>query len=434
LSDSIVLISTNIISNKTGTQQVIRIYHNETKDLADTVITYLVYSTRDPVITVDTSKTQVPIDENGVHYLNHIDKDIDLVIGEYGKDPLIILTTDTTLRGEKAEGEIKEWIISYTDIYGNTVTDTLLVILDTTPPLVEITRPSDNYLLTSLFATVDWQVDGVQMTIDTTETLIQGSNVIIRSSSDFAGNIGSDTVTVRVFLEDNKVSVDLENEILDFNTVSETEFENRLEEYYSVRGRDKNEIDKESWNLSFKLPDDETDQFTENTGYIEAFYHDGSKKVERDEEDQVSYLMNSEKQIGASFNVNMQFPVLSNQFETDEEDAKGVCDDGEYMWELFVNKIKIVIYDHMGQFVRSEIINNFPVNPRYQDREGKVKALIDLPSVKGDMRADDGRKWAAGVYLVHTQIQTSAIGINCNEGEKEVSRLGTMLRLGITRN
>ena len=66
------------------------------------------------------------------------------------------------------------------------------------------------------------------------------------------------------------------------HTVDEVEFENRVEDHYSVRGRDEENVEKESWNLSFKVPDDETDQFTENAFYHEAFYHDGSKKVERD--------------------------------------------------------------------------------------------------------------------------------------------------------
>jgi hypothetical protein len=56
-----------------------------------------------------------------------------------------------------------------------------------------------------------------------------------------------------------------------------------------------------------------------------------------------------------------------------------------------------------------------------------------MPSLKSDLRASDGRRWAAGVYLMHIKIQTSAIGINCNEGKTEISKIGTMKRQGYLR-
>jgi hypothetical protein len=433
LRDSLVHINSDLIANQSGTQQVVRVYYNETKDHADTVITTLVYSTKSPEITVDDSKTKVPTDKNGIFYMNDVDGTLDLVIGEYGKDPSNLLNSDSILDGKKSEGEAKEWIVTYTDIYGNTVTDTLFVILDTTPPLVEITRPSDDYLLTSLFALVDWQVEGEKMTIDTTETLTEGYNVIIRSATDLAGNVGSDSVRVRVILDGNKVTVTLENEVLILDKGNTESFEEKVVTYFSDRGRDREDVKKESWNLSFQLPDDQTDEFTSETGFHEAYYHDGSKKIERDLENPDVYYLQPENQIGVSLSVEMQFPVLSNEFDTEFGDRKGVCDDGDYMWDLFVDNIKIAIYDQLGQFVRSEILEGFPVGPRYQNKEGKVKARFDMPSLESDLRADDGRRWAAGVYLMHIQIQTRAMGINCNEGEKEISRVGTMKRQGYLR-
>jgi hypothetical protein len=433
LGDSLVVIKTSITTQKSGVQEVDRIFHNKTKDIADTVITYLVYSTNEPEIGIDTSTVKIPHDSNGVLYLNDSSMTVDLIISEYGKDPSILIYQDTTVNGKKTEGIVEPWIVEYTDMYGNSVIDTLYVILDTTAPLVEITRPSDNYVLTNLFAYVDWQVDGVQMIFDTTETLVEGKNLIIRSYADFAGNVGYDTVSVKAVLDGNKVSVTLENEVLSLNKGDEKDFDIRVTSYYEDRGRDKNDVKKESWNLSFQLPDDDTDEFTEFTGYHEAYYHDGSKKVERELADQEGYILHSQDQIGISLNVEMQFPVLSNEFDTGSKDAKGVCENGDYMWNLFVDQMKVVIYDQMGQFVRSEIIEGFPVGPRYQDRGGKVNARFDMPSLKSDLRADDGRRWAAGVYLLHIQIQTRAMGINCNEGEKEISRLGTMKRQGYLR-
>ena len=73
------------------------------------------------------------------------------------------------------------------------------------------------------------------------------------------------------------------------------------------------------------------------------------------------------------------------------------------------------------------------MGPKYQNRAGRVRARFDMPSLKEDLRASDGRRWAAGVYLMHIQVQTTALGINCNEGKVETSRVGTMKRQGYLR-
>jgi hypothetical protein len=430
--DSVVNIDSTLIKTGYGIQEVVRIYQDETKDYPDTVITYIAYNTVDPEIIYDT--TELPIDSNGIFYTNDTNEIFIFDVEAKGVDPTKTIKTSISKTLDSTDEGLHQIIVSYTDIYGNTKVDTLNVILDLTAPDVQIIRPTDNYVLTSLFANVDWKADGELMKIDTVETLVEGYNVIIRSHADLAGNIGSDTVRVKVVLDGNKLDITLENEILNLGKDDPVEFEQKVTNYYNDRNR--KEPTDESWNLSFKMPDDETGEFTTQTGYVEAFYHNGAKVTQVEEVNQVGYVLPADQQIGVSMNIEMQFPAMSTVSslgDDNEKGTQGLCPDGQYMWDLGVDYMKVAIYDQLGQFVRAEVLDGFKVDPRYQSREGKVKARFDMPSLQTDIRASDGRRWAAGIYLMHIRIQTSAIGLNCNEGEKEISKIGTMKRQGYLR-
>ncbi|MFW5960634.1 MAG: DUF7305 domain-containing protein, partial [Chitinivibrionales bacterium] len=102
-------------------------------------------------------------------------------------------TTDLT--EDLSEGE-NIVIRSSTDEAGNTGADTVAVSLDTTPPDVVITSPEEGFLTNETPIDVSWTVDGVDQTTQLTEDLSEGENLVIRSSTDEAGNTGADTVAV----------------------------------------------------------------------------------------------------------------------------------------------------------------------------------------------------------------------------------------------
>ncbi len=67
---------------------------------------------------------------------------------------------------------------------------------DETPPVVIITSPFDVSYTNQTPITISWMVDGITQTTQLSENLVEGTNIIIRSATDEAGNIGADTVTV----------------------------------------------------------------------------------------------------------------------------------------------------------------------------------------------------------------------------------------------
>jgi len=71
------------------------------------------------------------------------------------------------------------------------------VTLDTQAPVVVITSPIDGALTRDTSIAVQWTVDGVVQTAQTSQNLVEGMNRIVRGSVDAAGNSGADTVFVR---------------------------------------------------------------------------------------------------------------------------------------------------------------------------------------------------------------------------------------------
>jgi fibro-slime domain-containing protein/RHS repeat-associated protein len=93
-----------------------------------------------------------------------------------------------------ADGE--NLIIRSFSAHGTTASDSVRVTLDSVPPRVVISAPPEGFLTRSPGLTVAWSVDGVPQTTETSATLSEGDNLIIRSAADAAGNVGMDSVVV----------------------------------------------------------------------------------------------------------------------------------------------------------------------------------------------------------------------------------------------
>ncbi|MBD3243617.1 MAG: DUF2341 domain-containing protein, partial [Chitinivibrionales bacterium] len=74
--------------------------------------------------------------------------------------------------------------------------DTLIIAVDTLPPVVEIEAPSNGSETNADTVRVSWTVDGVSQTSDTLAPLELGQNCIVRSALDSAHNYGVDSVWV----------------------------------------------------------------------------------------------------------------------------------------------------------------------------------------------------------------------------------------------
>ncbi|MBN1979898.1 MAG: hypothetical protein JW795_00085 [Chitinivibrionales bacterium] len=67
---------------------------------------------------------------------------------------------------------------------------------DTQAPQVEITSPTDGFITNKTSISIHWTVDGNAQITDTSVSLSEGENLIIRTATDAAGNQGADMITV----------------------------------------------------------------------------------------------------------------------------------------------------------------------------------------------------------------------------------------------
>jgi RHS repeat-associated protein len=103
-----------------------------------------------------------------------------------------------TRRISLTEG-LNKIIIDSIDQAGNRGADTVKVTLDTQAPEVKITSPENGQLTNHTTITVIWTIDGVSQTAQLSESLTEDTNIITRSSTDAAGNIG--TTSIKVVLD-----------------------------------------------------------------------------------------------------------------------------------------------------------------------------------------------------------------------------------------
>ncbi|NLB62713.1 MAG: cadherin repeat domain-containing protein, partial [Fibrobacter sp.] len=120
-----------------------------------------------------------------------------------------LVSIDVKAAPKLKEGKDVKVIYTFTDPYGNQVSDTLVFHLDTTPPVVKIFDPINEESFWVYNIDVGWKVDGVIMDTLNRASLNKGVNIIRRSYMDLAGNIGSDSVTVILSPTRPDVAIDL---------------------------------------------------------------------------------------------------------------------------------------------------------------------------------------------------------------------------------
>jgi RHS repeat-associated protein len=108
-------------------------------------------------------------------------------------------TTQTTQLTESLAEGVNTVRRSATDSLGNEGKDSILVTRDTQAPVVVITSPTNGSGFSSTPIPVAWTVDAVAQTTELTAALSLGANLIIRDSTDAAGNTGSDTVVATLY-------------------------------------------------------------------------------------------------------------------------------------------------------------------------------------------------------------------------------------------
>lgn len=105
---------------------------------------------------------------------------------------------------------------TYTNKYGNTGSSELFIILDDIKPKVEIISPIDMDVFNTNSCVVKWLVDGIEQDTLNLQRLEKGTNRIIRTYKDKAGNISSDTIYV-LMKNGKDITVELINPVTEIN-------------------------------------------------------------------------------------------------------------------------------------------------------------------------------------------------------------------------
>ena len=315
---------------------------------------------------------------------------------------------------------------TYTNKYGNSATQSVFIVLDQTPPKVEILFPNENEVIYSNFVDVKWTVDlgdgrgaVVQDTL-ITQGLEKGGNIIVRYYRDKAGNEASDTV--RVIMKNAKdVDISVEQPV----TVVTRE---KTEEYYSTSKP------KEGETFAVTIYNTKTDKEVETL--IGGSFD--NKKGSGDEP-----YPGLEGHLGPTLGIDTKLPTvnavgglatLDDLLNEDgdvplegvdaENSAKMTVSeyvdkycDAEFAESLgsdisranlYTTKmyVKIWIYTSLGQFVDFYSFTQDLDNPDYTNDAGLLTLYFEMkPDKDGNVRSETGRLYATGAYVYKTEVE-----------------------------
>jgi len=353
----------------------------------------------------------------------------------------------------------------YTDPYGNVVQETLYVVLDKTPPVVEIINPEDSSETKTYVIDVDWTVDGRPMQYLLQESLQEGENFVIRSYMDRAGNIGSDTVFITLIPRQRYVLVSMEEPLVSMN-------QRRIDELYSLNPPEEGE--------RFALS---VFNVTESREEELQFGHGSAVREANGDE---PYPGQRGAHLGPTLRMEIKVPhiggydaageprggdirslvgsdgmvvvpSLSGSSSADEFDTIPVADyvrlhcdedafEGLTSQELLdaglMNTeilVSLNVYDFIGQFVDRITLRQEVSNVAHISDGGLVTFYLELkPDEKGMIRNQSGRSFGTGAYILNGYVRSVSTGL-CNtpdmsRGERQDRKENVSTKFGYRRD
>lgn len=362
-----------------------------------------VTSTDSTLVGVDTNGANI---HDGIIYTN--------------QEQVIITLEDGTIDTLYVADIVDDTITYYDPSLGDS--SKISVVYDTIAPVVEILNLSDSSTLNQLNTQVSWTIDGIAQDTLTSEELVEGEYLVIREAWDLAGNYGADTVVIYVIIPTIDVSTSLETEL-----IRSTQAQS-IEEISQIKGREVQE--DEVWSFSFLDNSSEDGLYTEvMVGHRTDPNNPKNDQVETFDNPQ-SY--DPSQLHSPQINLNLTLPISR---DINGVPGTGVCvATGEPRWDHYIENILIYEYDHLGQFVnRFEIPGPVQIVgvEQFQDDQGKLQALLELPMVDGNLRSWDGRILGSGVYIlqIHSRIR-SVPNATCNSDKILLNVNSSMHRMG----
>lgn len=319
-----------------------------------------------------------------------------------------------------------------TDAFGNSATGCVGVVLDTKAPVVKITSPQDLLRTLKAVEAIAWTVDGDAMDTLLLQSLVLGTNTVVRSYQDLAGNVGSDTVLIHLREQDD-ISLDLEKELVVTSPES-------IKDYYAEN------------------PPRKDEQFTvsiinQGTGLEEeTAYGKATSSTSAADENGNVVSKESSAHLGPTLVVKMTLPLMGgvdaagnnragsmlvlqdeagliavtagagtdrvlvpiDEYVEDyclEDAFVGVPKDSLLYAALFRSSVSIsfMIYDATGQFVDQIKVTQDIADPDYLDDNGQVTMFIELKPTLDGLASSRGRLFGTGVYIVQGQVNSRSV-------------------------
>ena len=310
---------------------------------------------------------------------------------------------------------------AYTNLYGNTGTKSIEIVLDKTPPVVQIIGPLEGSVVSGVSVNVIWTVDGVEQDTLNLQGLEGGVNYIIRAFRDKAGNERSDTVVV--YSKGTKdIVVQMQESLIEIDKKTMALFSNP------------NQDNKTRYRVTV---------LNAKTGLEEEVVvgtDKGSKAGNRKE----PYPNLTGSHLGPTLDIDLKLPSLNplggmasigDLVESDgliaiesgggwdrekvsvEEYVSKYCSDefqrdyrqnssfDEALYNVSVS-LHMWIFTSLGSFVESYNVKLDIDSKEYANAAGVAKLFFELvPNAEGYLVDNRGRSLGTGAYLFKTEIQ-----------------------------
>ncbi|MDD5942973.1 cadherin repeat domain-containing protein [Fibrobacter sp.] len=352
------------------------------------------------------------------------------------KDPLGNSTTVSYSVDEKgkmvqnADGDTGYAVAyTYTNMYGNSATQSLFIVLDQKGPTVEILKPLKGQVIRSNYVEVVWTVNGEIQDTLTVQGLDKGPNYIKRFYRDKAGNEAADTVLV--IMKDSKdVEIAIVTPVTEMNP-------DEVKEYYEENPPEEGETFAVSILNPTSGKEVETlkgGSFKTKKGSGEELYPGKEKKhlgptlaldvklpTIKDGEGNTGLgglatlddlvLPNGKiSNIGIGIDTSKLSDELKREYKeyTVEEYVEKFCEDGTSVpsdlskFNMYKTKmqVNIWVYTSLGNFVDYFSFGQEMNDPEYTNDAGKLKMFFEMkPDKDGFVKADNGKLYATGAYL-----------------------------------
>ena len=342
------------------------------------------------------------------------------------------------------EGKAVTVRYSYTDPYGNTVMDSMTVVLDTKPPVVKIISPRDGVHEGVYNVDVVWSVDGVIMDTLNRASLVSGENKLIRNYVDLAGNIGADTVIVYLDIKNNDILVDLVNPMvtLDPKKVAavELKYPGRDDERFSLGVINQESLEEEeaAWGNSGTV-----NEVSPGTGHV----YDGTVKTHLGPTLRIEAKF---QQVGGTNGEGQpRGGTLADLLERVQEQGGSVDDalcgqampTDTYTTPLWDNRLKVDvrIFDNMGQYVDNFAVIQDSITSKYLNDGGVAVFYFTMEPDRKEMRlkTSKGRAVGNGAYIMEASVKAISTYLWCagdyRKGDKVVTSQGLQETFGYRR-